>query len=190
MVQYHESFLNKPKRLPEIVKLQELVAQERDVVKEIWTTYHRENKRYSGDTISTLEYQKFKARAEDNPFFALPVFSKQGNGFTVLVTQYSKADGRLSVTGLNEYNVNPTSACPYMIIHLYTELSTLEQSLVLVRAEHINENFDKAEVERIWRLLKRFYLSEGEYHYVERFNKAASSFDSQAFFDMLRQQKV
>jgi len=154
----------------------------------IWEEYHRTQERFAATTLTTLQHQKFMARLTKSPFFALPLQSTKGEGFTVLVSQYNKHEKMLSLTGLDEYNTNPMHACPYIIVHMYTELATLEQNMVLVRSELINPALDKSQVERIWAMLERFYLSDSEHYNVEQFNHDPHSFDTNKFFEKLKRE--
>ena len=178
-----------PTDLNDIVKLEVLMQEPSDRIKEIWSEYHTVNK--SGlqicGNLDTRMDQLLRAKGKESPMFVFPVFKGSDDQYMVLFSQFQ--ENMFILTYLEEYKRNPASAQPWMQITLYDEL-VKEKAIGLYRADFI-PNLNKAESTLILKMLFDVYSDEIMYNsHVLTFNKHPEQFNFKKYFDVVKKMAV
>ncbi|CAM9849675.1 unnamed protein product [Ectocarpus sp. 4 AP-2014] len=159
-----------PRKLEDITNLPLLAKEEKESIADIWTAYHDEREDSLGTVIPGDSLDDLQAKAKKCPMFVLPVWRDEGH--FMMLSQYQ--DKCFLLTYLEDYKVNPGGAQPYATISMYNDLVD-SKGLGLIRAD-ITPNLTKKEVDRLVRLVIRFY-SPHAHHHVEAFNLRPQEFD-------------
>ncbi|CAN0471646.1 unnamed protein product [Ascophyllum nodosum] len=163
-----------PRKLGDITNLPLLEKEATDQISSIWTAYHDKRADSVGTVMPGEALLDLQTRARKCPMFILPVWRESGH--FMMLSQYQ--DTCFLLTFLEDYKVNPSGAQPYATISMYEDL-VKSKGLGLLRAD-LTPNLTKKEVERLLRLLIRFY-SPHAYHYVEAFNHRPGEFNLENF---------
>eukprot|EP00903_Cladosiphon_okamuranus_P012709 g11883.t1 len=159
-----------PRKLADITNLPLLEKEEKESIADIWAAYHDERPDSLGTVMPGDALADLQAKARKCPMFILPVW--RDGGHFMMLSQYQ--DTCFLLTYLEDYKVNPGGAQPYATISMYADLVD-SKDLGLIRAD-ITPNLTKKEVDRLVRLLIRFY-SPHAHHHVEAFNLRTEEFD-------------
>ncbi|CAM9138151.1 unnamed protein product [Ectocarpus fasciculatus] len=160
-----------PRKLEDITNLPLLAKEEKESIADIWTAYHDEREDSLGTVIPGDSLDDLQAKAKKCPMFVLPVWRDEGH--FMMLSQYQ--DMCFLLTYLEDYKVNPGGAQPYATISMYNDLVD-SKGLGLIRAD-ITPNLTKKEVDRLVRLLIRFYSPHMAHNHVEAFNLRPQEFD-------------
>lgn len=159
-----------PRKLEDITNLPLLEKEPTENIADIWTAYHDERADSLGTVIPGDSLIDLRKKAKKCPLFILPVWRDEGH--FMMISQFQ--DKCFLLTYLEDYKVNPEGAQPYATISMYGDLVE-SKGLGLIRAD-ITPNLTKKEVDRLIRLLIRFY-SPHAHHHVEAFNLRPAEFD-------------
>lgn len=86
-------------------------------------------------------------------------------------------------TGLEDYKARGTEAAPYFTVSYYAEFAG-SKDLVLLRGDIVfTSKLSDSEAKWLLETTHSFYLEDGKYKLVERFNKEADEFE---FNDVLQ----
>lgn len=183
--------------LDEIVKLPMLIPHTRDEIIHIWNSHHQlaRNAATTSDFISAGEYETFVEHAKRAPIFVVPSFRLQADtpagepftfdvsaGFEMMLVNVQQSS--LLLTSLEEYKSKGAGAAtPYAVITLYSDMAA-SKDLVLIRAEMMDVNCTIPQLQQIWQVMKRCYITDASAFatFPEAFNRKPNpTFDFDAY---------
>ena len=174
-----------PGSLNEVVKLDVLMQESSDRIKEIWSESHTVNKtglHICGD-LDVQQDRLLRSNGKKCPMFVFPVFKGSDDQYMMLFSQFQ--ENMFILTYLEEYKRNPASARPWMQVTLYDELVE-EKAIGLYRADFIPE-LSEAESTKLLKILLYMYSDEEMYNsHVLIFNKHPERFDFNNYVDSVK----
>lgn len=144
----------------------------------IWDDYHL-GRGHIGASMTAKLYHLLVQRAADCLYFVIPLW--RGSGYTTMFAQVQMP--YMLFTGLEDYKARGTQAAPYFTVSFYTEFAETKD-LVLIRGDVVfTSKLTDEEAKWLLETAQSFYLNDGRYKLVERFNKETRDFE---FKDVLR----
>lgn len=179
-----------PRRLGDITKLPLLQQEEPEVIRQIWTEFHKGRNDTIGITLPKDKFQALMAKAKRCPIFILPVYrlpehntaetSVGEAGYFVLLSQFQST--HFLLTYLEDYKRNPTQAQPYMTVSTYDDLVETK-GLGLLRVD-FTPQLSRVEANKVLDLLQHYYSEKGG-EYAEQFNHTPAKFSFDAYINSI-----
>jgi ATP synthase mitochondrial F1 complex assembly factor 1 len=180
---HHQGFsLLTPKTLTEVVKLDVLMQESTDRIKEIWAEYQKaKSGMVCGDIESDID-ELIRKRAKESPMFIFPVF-KDEDKFMIMLSQFQ--ENMFVLTYLDEYKRDPTTARPWLQFTIYDELID-KKSISLYRAD-FTPDLSSVESHSLVNMILQAYKNDDIYGtHVVNFNKNHDAFDFQGYCDSMK----
>mmetsp|Transcript_7558 Transcript_7558/g.14079 ORF Transcript_7558/g.14079 Transcript_7558/m.14079 type:complete len:189 (-) Transcript_7558:505-1071(-) len=167
-----------PRKLREVVKMSLLEKEPPAQVEIIWNKYHSDRPNNVSTVVSSQKYTLFRKRAQESPFFILPVARDAGH-FVLLL----QAQGNSNLfTFLEDYKRNPTGATPYFVVTLFEEL-LFKKLLAPVRGDIVDSLVTKPEAQILMKAFLEHYTDEDLYSTVHKFNHQPELFHYDSFIN-------
>jgi ATP synthase F1 complex assembly factor 1 len=177
-----------PRQLNEIVKLELLLHESAQRVREIWLSHHNNPANIVQQTtvvncINKQQYIALHERGKQRKFFVLPVF----RGDNSLNSTNAEASAQyenvlvnfqfphILFTSLHEYKNKGANAAPYTVLTLYNDLLN-SHDLSLLRMDLMSVNLSKQQATQLYSALLHFYLDDQGYKFVKKFNDKPKEF--------------
>ncbi|CAA6665802.1 unnamed protein product [Spirodela intermedia] len=166
----------KPKPLDSIIDIERAKACSPEDLVSVWDDYHL-GRGHIGASMKAKLFHLLEQRAISCRYFVLPLW--RGSGYTNMFIQDAARPhhrpGRLQGEG--------TQASPYLTVTYYKDFAE-SKDVVLVRGDVVfTSKLSDPEAKWLIETAQSFYLNDGRYKLVERFNKETHEFE---FADVLR----
>eukprot|EP00112_Aurelia_sp_Birch-Aquarium-sp1_P017001 Seg3900.1 transcript_id=Seg3900.1/GoldUCD/mRNA.D3Y31 product="ATP synthase mitochondrial F1 complex assembly factor 1" protein_id=Seg3900.1/GoldUCD/D3Y31 len=161
-----------PKKLDDILKLEQIIDKDADEVGKIWTEYFKTKQSISA-FIPGKSFDKVYTRSLSCPAFIYPLVKDQGYEF--MLGQFR--DKICFFTSLLNYQVHGENAPWHLNIAHYTELKE-EKDIVLMLGEFDKNKMNVLEAQCLAQQVQMFYATSDEerFNLVHVFNKAPNKF--------------
>jgi len=161
-----------PKKLDDILKLDQIHDKNREEIGHIWTEYFKSKQSISA-VIPKEIYERIYSRAQSCPTFIYPLVKDEGYEF--ILAQFQ--DSQCFFTSLLNYQVHGENAPWQMNLTHYTELME-EKGIVLMLGEIDLEKLNILEAQCLAQQLQMFYATADEerFNLVHLFNKEPDKF--------------
>jgi ATP synthase F1 complex assembly factor 1 len=138
----------------------------------IWNEYHHAKPHTVSTVLTTPQYHELLSKGKGAPMYIFPVPKGEAPAHLVLVSQ--NQDKSFVLTFLGDYQKNPTTATPYMVLTCFDELIDTK-GIALLRGDLLS-HLDEDEGYTIMTTLLNRYLRETGYENIRKFNNEPNSF--------------
>ncbi|XP_042406040.1 uncharacterized protein LOC121996225 [Zingiber officinale] len=166
------------KQLGSIIDLERATNCSPEELVSVWDDYHL-GRGHIGASMKAKLYHLLNQRSLTCRHFVIPLW--KGSGYTNMFLQVQMP--HMIFTGLEDYKARGTQASPYFAVTYYTEFAE-SKDIVLIRGDVVfTSKLSDSEAKWLLDTAHAFYLNDGKYKLVERFNKETHEFE---FKDVLR----
>jgi len=158
--------------LASYVKLELLLKETPERIKEIWLEFHKNKSSTISAVIPITTYDKLMSRVKQNPIFVFPIPKEKG-----FLTIYFEAKGEVFIfTPLELYHKLGANASPCLTVYNYPDLRAVKE-IILMRGEISSKLLNTIEAASLLNVLQIYYLDDSKFKYVETFNHNPSGFN-------------
>ncbi|XP_078431573.1 ATP synthase F1 complex assembly factor [Wolffia australiana] len=167
----------KPKTLDSIIDIERSKILSPEELVSVWDDYHL-GRGHIGASMKAKLYLLLVQRAISCRYFVIPLW--RGSGYISMFIQVQMP--HIIITSLEDYKARGTQASPYLTVTYFNDFAE-SKDVVLIRGDIVfTSKLSDPEAKWLIETTNSFYLNDGRYKLVEKFNKETQDFE---FTDVL-----